>query len=199
VHLVGRGGLLAVIDNDTHPKEAPVSYRLQVTVPDDLADELERRGRAGGQPASRVAAQLLGLAVSGGIDHRRRTPPREVRDEGSHVAQRPPAWLVPPSRLHREPWRRELWTAVLALHQRYGDALSNLPADWWRDPALTEVLGALVTWRAIIDVHGSDPREELAFHTQLIAFGQLLDQRPGGSDVFNESGPSAEWLLGELP
>jgi hypothetical protein len=176
-----------------------VSYRLQVTVPDDLADELDRRGRVGGQPASRVAAQLLVLAVSGGIDHRQKTPRRDDHDEGRHVVHRPPAWLVPPNRGEREPWRRELWTAVLALHHRYEDALSNLPADWWRDPALTEALGALVTWRSIIDVHGSDPREELAFHTQLIAFGRLLDQSPCGGGVFGESVPPAEWLLGDAP
>lgn len=90
---------------------------------------------------------------------------------------RPPAWLVPPNRRDREPGRRELWTAVLALHHRYEDAPSGLWTDWWRDPALTEVLGALVTLRSIIDVHGSDPREELAFHTQLIAFARLLDLR----------------------
>ena len=175
-----------------------MSYRLQVTVPDDLADELERRGRAGGQPASRVAAQLLVLAVNGGTNHRRKTSAREDRDEGRHVVHRPPAWLLPPNRQDREAWRRELWTAVLALHHRYPDALSSLPADWWQDPALTEVLGALVTWRSIIDVHGSDPREELAFHTQLIAFGQLLDQRPGGGGAFGDSLPPADWLVGDV-
>ena len=176
-----------------------MSYRLQVTVPDDLADELERRAEAGGQPASRVAAQLLVLAVNGGTDHRRKTTAPEERDEGRHVVHRPPAWLLPPNRHDRGPWRRELWTAVLALHHRYQDALSNLPTDWWRDPALTEVLGALATWRSVIDVHGSDPREELAFHAQLIAFGQLLDQRPGGGGMFGNSPPPAEWFVGDVP
>lgn len=173
-----------------------MSYRLQITVPDDLADELERRGRVGGQPASRVAVQLLVLAVNGGAAHRQRPAAREDRDAGRHVHRPAPGWLVPPDRRERQSWRSQLWAAVLALHRRYGDALANLPGDWWRDAALTELLGALVAWRSTIDVCGNDPREELAFHTQLIAFGRLLDERPGG-DVLRESAPPPEWLLSE--
>jgi hypothetical protein len=175
-----------------------MSYHLQVTVPDDLADELERRGRVAGQPASRVAAQLLVLALNGDAGHRQRPAVREDRDVGRHVQQPAPAWLVPPEPGERQLWRSQLWAAVLALHRRYAAALANLPGDWWRDAALTEVLGALVAWRSTIDVCGSDPREELAFHTQLIAFGRLLDERPGG-DVFRESAPPPAWLLSKAP
>ena len=175
-----------------------MSYRLQVTVPDDLADELERRGRAGGQPASRVAAQLLVLAVNGGADRPRPPAPRDDRDGGRHVQQEPPVWLDPPDPGDRQSWRSQLWAAVLALHRRYEDALANLPADWWRNAALTEVLGALAAWRSTIDGCGADPREELAFHTQLIAFGRLVDERAGG-DVFRESAPPPAWLLGDAP
>jgi hypothetical protein len=166
-----------------------MSYRLQMTIPDDLAKELARRGRAGKRPVSRVAAELLVLALNGDAsdDHRVDFSDDQAPAHGS------PLWLDPPRGPERNAWRNELWAGILDLHRRYRDALGNLPADWWREPALVELLGALVTWRATIDVHGSDPREELAFHTQLIAFGALLDQRPGGRS-FSEDALPAEWF-----
>ena len=109
-----------------------------------------------------------------------------------HDASAP--WLDPRNETRRR-WRSELWAAVLALHERYPDELANLEADWWRSQSRIEVLGALATWRSTIDTSGRDPRQELAFHTELIAYGQMLDQTPGvGGDMFEDAIPPAKWL-----
>lgn len=85
------------------------------------------------------------LAVNANTNHKLTAQAQEDRHEGRHVQRSPPAWLDPPPGRERKAWRSEMWAAVLALHHRYQDALSALPGDWWRDPPLIEVLGALVT------------------------------------------------------
>ncbi|HEY1775684.1 MAG TPA: hypothetical protein VGG41_05940 [Solirubrobacteraceae bacterium] len=48
-----------------------------------------------------------------------------------------------------------------------------------------------------IDHAGQDPRGELAFHHQLAAIQQALEQAPGvGADVFVPGAPPGDWLDG---
>jgi hypothetical protein len=123
-----------------------VGYRLQVTVADDIADELRRRAQTAGQPASRVAATLINLALNTDARLARdRAPARSV--SASHDAAQPPSWIEPIAVAERRAWRSELWAAVLALCARYPKELQRLEASWWRNRARTEHLAALDAWR----------------------------------------------------
>jgi hypothetical protein len=81
-------------------------------IADDIADELERRAEAAGQPSSRVAAALINLALT---DH---TAKRNITTARSPTAisARPtrPSWLEPHDPAERRIWRGELWLAVLS-------------------------------------------------------------------------------------
>ena len=170
-----------------------MSFRLQVTVADDIADELERRAEAAGQPSSRVAATLINLALT---DH---TAKRNITTARSPAAisappTRPP-WLEPHDPAERHIWRGELWLAVLALSTRYPRELDRLEAEWWRRTSRIEQLAALDAWRLQIDHHGQDPREELAFQAQLADLHHTLERTPGiGTDTFDRGLPPDEWL-----
>ncbi|HTX06969.1 MAG TPA: hypothetical protein VME22_00075 [Solirubrobacteraceae bacterium] len=137
-----------------------MSYRLQVTIADDIANQLERRAQTAGQPASRVAATLINLALADHAGKRNATTPSSPRQ------MRPP-WLEPHDPDERRIWRGELWLAVLALCARYPRELQRLESGWWRTTSRIEQLAALDAWRFRIDQTGQDPREELAFQAQL--------------------------------
>jgi hypothetical protein len=142
-----------------------MSYRLQVTIADDAADELERRADTAGQPVSRVAATLITLALgttAGPTHAAASTRPRAI----DRPASQPASWIEPVDRAARRHWRAELWAAVLALHNRYPKELARLEASWWQNTARIEQLAALDAWRLAIDQASGDPREELAFHHQ---------------------------------
>ena len=118
-----------------------MGYRLQVTVADDIADELQRRAQTAGQPASRVAATLINLALNTDARLARdRAPARSV--SASHGAAQPPSWIEPIAVDERRAWRGELWAGVLALCARYPQAPNSSPL-WtygaWRStrPAAT--------------------------------------------------------------
>ena len=173
-----------------------MSYRVRITVPDMTGDELSQLAQRAGQPLSHVAADLLRAAVDRAYRPKARDEPPPV-PMSPHDASAP--WLDPRDET-RTRWRCELWAAVLALHERYPDELANLEADWWRSQSRIEVLGALATWRSAIDTSGRDPRQELAFHAQLAAYGQILDITPGvGGDMFQDALPPAEWLDVDMP
>jgi hypothetical protein len=175
-----------------------MSYRLQVTIADEIADELDRRAQTAGQPASRVAATLINLALNSDTHIGRRNgstagPVSATRLSASRASAQPPSWIEPIARDDRRVWRSELWGAVLALCARYPKELQRLEASWWRDRARIEQLAALDAWRFAIDQTGTDPREELAFHHQLADLRYVLEHTPGvGADTFTP--PPHEWL-----
>lgn len=176
-------------------KEAYLSHRLQVTVADDVADELERRGAVGGQFASRVAAKLIDLALNGNSRPTHRSTAASDRTPGRHVAEVRPPWLEPLGPADRRRWRSEMWAMVLDLYARYPRQLGNLEGNWWQYPARIEQLGAFVAWRSQIDDGRHDVREELCFQADLEEFRRQLDQTPGvGGGVFQPGVPPAEWL-----
>ena len=91
-------------------------------------------------------------------------------------------------------WRQEMWGAIVALHGRYPRALANLKDDWWTDEQHTEMLCALATWRSEIDDAGVDPRDELAFQTQLNDYAHTLRQEGGGvTKMWTPGAPPDAW------
>ena len=168
-----------------------MSYRIQVTIADDVADELDRCAEMAGQPASRIAATLITLALTSHTNTARHDPTPARSRGAERAATRPPSWIEPIAPDERRAWRSELWAAVLALCARYPKELQQLEASWWRNRARTEQLGALDAWRLAIDQTASDPREELAFHDQLADLRYVLEHTP---DTFTPGPPPHEWL-----
>ncbi len=74
-----------------------------------------------------------------------------------------------------------MWGSIVALHGRYPRHLEHLKDGWWDDEATAETLCALAVWRAEIDQHGRDPREELAFHHQLADYAHTCASRAAAS------------------
>ena len=172
-----------------------MSHRLQVTVADEVADELERRGRVSGQPASRIAARLIDVALAGNPIPSRNGSPQSDDTGGRHVAPIQTSWLEPADPIERRLWRSDMWAAVVALHTRYPVEMGDLDALWWQRAARVEQLAALGAWRLQIDRGCRDPREELRFHAQLADFQRVLEQTPGvEAGSFRPNAPPFEWL-----
>jgi hypothetical protein len=94
-------------------------------------------------------------------------------------------------------WRLQMWGAIVALHGRYPRALANLKDDWWTDQQHTEMLCALATWRTELDDAGLDPRDELAFQTQLNDYAHTLQREGGGvTKTWTPGAPPDEWASG---
>jgi len=88
-----------------------------------------------------------------------------------------------------------MWGAIVAIHARYSRLLGALKEGWWADEAQTELLCALVVWRAEIDDAGDSPREELAFHRELAGFAQMLREQGGGvAKAWRPGAPPPDWL-----
>lgn len=87
-----------------------------------------------------------------------------------------------------------MWGAIIALHDRYPKQLGALQEDWWETEAHVERLCALVAWRRQLDIDAADPREELAFHTQLEDYSKQLRQKGGGiTRAWTPGAPPAQW------
>ena len=84
--------------------------------------------------------------------------------------------------------------SIVALHGRYPRHLEHLKDGWWEDEATAETVCALAVWRAEIDQHGRDPREELAFHHQLADIADRLRQQGGGiENRWTPGAPPERW------
>jgi hypothetical protein len=165
-----------------------MSRKLQIVLPDPVASELEELASAAGEPLATLAARI----VRDGVAHAGVGRKRQLARPSQPLTGTPaegPAWLEP---YGGEPaWRQEMWGAVVALHGRYPRQLEHLQTGWWTDESQTETLCALATWRAEIDQHGRDPREELAFQRQLADYAHTLRQQGGGVEM--------TWQPGALP
>jgi hypothetical protein len=173
--------------------------RIAITLDEHALSELSKRAQVAQEPVARTAARLVrdGLlstdarttpAASGGDPSRARQAPTE--SETGSV----PGWLEPTG--ERERWRRELWSSVTALAERYPSVFSKLIADWWTDKALVEILGALGAWRAQLDAgENPDPRAELLFHDRLELLERRLTQNSDPTAArFTSGPPPSEWL-----
>jgi hypothetical protein len=165
-----------------------MSRRLQITLPDPIATQLAELAAAAGEPPASLAARLIADGVARGATRSDATRPRlPVRSTER------PSWLEPYG--GDRAWRRETWTAIVALHDRYPRHLEHLKDGWWNDEATTETLAALAAWRIEIDQHGRDPREEIAFHHQLARYAQTLHKLGGGVESRWQPGPPPQsWI-----
>lgn len=168
-----------------------MSQRLQIVLPDRVATELQELAASAGEPTATLAGQILrnGVSLAAETGRVRAYKPSASRAGGTGGR---PRWLEP---YGGDPaWRQEIWGAVVALHGRYPRHLEHLKDGWWTDEAQTETLCALATWRAEIDDHGRDPREELAFHQHLADYAHTLRQQGGGvSTTWQPGPPPLEW------
>jgi hypothetical protein len=156
-----------------------MSYRLKITLPDPTMAQLEALAEQRGEPASRVATQLICAEILAGRDPKRTlaaTPVPVPKEEPAPDRRAP--WIEP--FYDRQEWRALMWGSIVALHGRYPKALEHLKEGWWEDAAHVETLCALVVWRDWIDQEADDPRYELGFQAQLADYGRELRQEGGG-------------------
>jgi hypothetical protein len=103
-----------------------------------------------------------------------------------------PPWLEP---YGGDPqWRQQMWGAIVALRGRYPEQLQALKDKWWTDESTAETLGALAVWRAELDETRKDPRDELAFQTQINDYAHRLRQKGGGvTKTWKPGATPPEW------
>jgi CopG antitoxin of type II toxin-antitoxin system len=161
-----------------------MSSRIKITLPEQIAEQLEELAAAEGEPVARVTARLVRERLS-------RPTVGDPRVLSIESPMRPP-WLEPYGG-SRE-WRQRMWGAIVALHGHYPDELRGLKQGWWEDTAQVETLCALVAWRDALDDTGSDPREELDFQLNIAEFGRRLAQEGGGvTKAWTPGAPPDEW------
>jgi hypothetical protein len=88
-------------------------------------------------------------------------------------------------------WRNRMWGEIVALHGRYPKSLAQLKDEWWTEELHTEILCALASWRTELDEKAQDPREEIAFHSQLADYAHRLQKE--------STGITATWKPGAPP
>jgi hypothetical protein len=170
-----------------------MSHRIKITLPDPTMAHLKALAEQRGEPASRIAAQLICTEILAGRDPKR-TPattlapaPKEEPDPDRRAP-----WIEP--YYDRQDWRAVMWGSIVALHGRYPRALEHLKDGWWNDAAHVDTLCALVVWRDWIDQAADDPRHELAFQTQLGDYGHALRQEGGSiTGAWQPGAPPNEW------
>jgi hypothetical protein len=156
-----------------------MSHKLQIVLPDPVLQQLhELAANAGERPAT-IAGQLMRNVIALAAEEGKVRPLKPTQSvlvgrQGTGRA----LWLEPYG--GAKDWRTEMWGRIVALHGRYPKALSALKDGWWTDDAQTETLCGLAIWRAELDDAGIDPRDELAFQTQLSDYSHTLDKEGGG-------------------
>lgn len=176
-----------------------MSRRLKITLPETLAVQLNELAANTGEPAARLAGQMvrqgIAEAAASGQVHQQRVNPAPVALgllEEDEASDRRAPWLEPYG--GDAEWRSWMWGGIAALHGRYPTTLAGLKDDWWKREAHVETLCALVVWRQWIDDAGRDPREELAFQVQLSDYGLALRQEGDGVTRAWKPGPAPdEW------
>jgi hypothetical protein len=160
-----------------------MSRRLKITLPENIASQLDELAANTGEPAARLAGQIVRHGITEATANGQVRPPHVApapvvleAPEGEESDRRAP-WLEP---YGGDPeWRSWMWGGIVALHGRYPTALAGLKDGWWESETHVETLCALVVWRQWIDDAGRDPREELAFQAQLYDYSHILRQEGG--------------------
>jgi hypothetical protein len=169
-----------------------VSKRVQLVLADPVSAQLHELADAAGEPVATLAARMVRDGVARGVRDGKVKAAAAPPHTAAATDRRPP-WLE--SYGGDEQWRREMWGSVVALHGRYPRHLEYLKDGWWEDEATAETLRALAVWRAEIDQHGRDPREELAFHHQLADTAHTLRQQGGGVErTWKPGAPPGDWV-----
>jgi len=176
-----------------------MSHRLQIVLPDPIHEQLRELASGARQPPATLAGQMvraaIGEASKSGHVRAVKHPPVSARRPGGSSRAR---WLEPYG--GDADWRALMWGSILALHGRYPRRLRNLKDGWWNDDVHVEILCALATWRNELDDNGEDPREELAFHTQIRDYSRILEKE--GGSIANEWKPGAPpdtWATKSIP
>jgi hypothetical protein len=168
-----------------------MSGRIQIVLPHPLLQQLQTLAAAAGQPPSTLAAQMVAYNISQAIHDETPPPAHPKPNLAAGESERPP-WLEPYG--GSDQWRSEMWAHTVSLHARYPRQLAHLKHDWWKDEAHLEIICALATWRAELDEHATDPREELTFHAQLTDYAQTLRQEGGGiTKTWKPGAPPQDW------
>jgi hypothetical protein len=169
-----------------------MSQRRQIVLPDPVDQQLRELAAGADTPPSTLAAQMVQAGVAQAAKDGKVRPLRGAPVlVGSQDSERAP-WLEPYG--GDSEWRQQTWGQVVALHGRYPVQLQALKDKWWTDESTTETLSALALWRAELDDTGQDPRNELAFQTQLADYSQLLRQHGGGvTKAWKPGAPPPEW------
>jgi hypothetical protein len=178
--------------NPPAPGTNTMSQRIQVVLSDPVAHQLRELATGADTPHSTLAAQLIQNELARATKNGHVRPPHPAAMiVNANTGDRPP-WLEP---YGGDPeWRQQIWRATVALHGRYPHHLEALNDKWWTDESTLEALAALTTWRAELDETHQDPRNELAFQTQLNDYAQRLHQTGGGVTKAWKPGPTPpEW------
>lgn len=169
-----------------------MSRKIQIVLPDPVATQLDELAGGAGEPTSRLAGQIVRQGVALAAKDGKVRPLRAAPVLIAHKHNGRARWLQP---YGGDPdWQAEMWGQIVALHGRYPRLLEALKDQWWTDEAHTETLCALATWRSEIDDTGADPREELAFQTQLADYAHTLRQEGGGvTKTWKPGGQPDDW------
>lgn len=95
-----------------------MSYRMKITLPDPTMTQLEALAEQRGEPASRVATQIVCAGLTENKDLRRdhaliaASSPTETPDSDRHAP-----WIEPV--LGDPEWRSVMWGSIVALYGRY--------------------------------------------------------------------------------
>jgi hypothetical protein len=169
-----------------------MSRKYQVVLPDPVATQLDELAAAAGEPPSTLAGQILRHGIDQAAKEGKVRPLRQAPAVIASKSGERARWLEPWG--GDASWRANMWAQIVALHGRYPQALAQLKGKWWNNEAHTETLSALAIWRAELDDTGIDPREELAFHTQLVDYAHALRQEGGGTTkAWQPGAPPADW------
>lgn len=165
-----------------------MSSRIKITLPDETAARLDEMAAASGEPVARVAGQMVRDALAGitvAASANGTTPLDELP-----TARAP--WLEPYG--GDRTWRQLMWGSILALYERYPDALKGLKVGWWNDEIQVETLCALTHWRQMLDDGATDPRQELISQFSIVEYGRRLKEAGGGVAKEWKPGPAPdEW------
>jgi len=169
-----------------------MSQRIQVVVTDPQAQQLRKLAASIDKAHSTLAGQFVQREIARAIKNGYVRPLSSAPVlADANTGDRPP-WLEP---YGGDPdWRQQMWGAIVALRGRYSNQLEALKDKWWNDESTTETLAALTIWRAELDETRQDPRDEIAFQTQLNDYAQQLRQTSGGATKTWKPGPTPpEW------
>ena len=169
-----------------------MSRRVQLVLPDPVANQLHELAAGAQEAPATVAAQMLRGAVLEAAAAGRVRPLRLAQPPSPPKRSVRARWLEPYG--GDRDWSVEMWGAIVELHGRYPRQLEGLHEGWWLDEAHTETLCALAIWRGEIDDAGDDPREELSFQSHLAHYASALRAQGGGVDsVWKPGALPAEW------
>jgi len=172
-----------------------MSRPVKIVLPDPVAAQLAELAAGADEAPSTLAARMVRNAVALAAKDGKVRPLKAARIVVGRTDRERPQWLEPYG--GDQAWRQDMWGAIVALHGRYPRALAALKDAWWTDEQHTEILCALAVWRAEIDDAAQDPREEIAFQSQLADYSHTLRQEGAGViKTWKPGAPPETWTHG---